>query len=69
MTSHQCRTAFRQVLKLAPKNGAANAFLGLCEFGLKDYDCLLQHLLRSRFSASATSPSSAARRVITRRCS
>jgi tetratricopeptide (TPR) repeat protein len=45
----QCRTAFRQVLKLAPKNGAANAFLGLCEFGLKDYDRALQHLLQSRF--------------------
>lgn len=44
----QCRTAFRQVLKLAPKNGAANAFLGLCEFGLKEYDRALQHLLQSR---------------------
>jgi tetratricopeptide (TPR) repeat protein len=43
-----CRDAFRQVLKLAPKNGAANAFLGLCEFGLKDYDRSLQHLLQSR---------------------
>jgi tetratricopeptide (TPR) repeat protein len=43
-----CRDAFRQVLKLAPKNGAANAFLGLCEFGLKDYDRALQHLLQSR---------------------
>jgi tetratricopeptide (TPR) repeat protein len=44
----RCRDAFRQVLKLAPKNGAANAFLGLCEFGLKDYDRSLQHLLLSR---------------------
>jgi tetratricopeptide (TPR) repeat protein len=44
----RCRDAFRQVLKLAPKNGAANAFLGLCEFGLKDYDRSLQHLLQSR---------------------
>ena len=33
-----CRDAFRQVMRLAPKNGAAYAFLGLCEFGLKDYD-------------------------------
>ncbi|HET7218453.1 MAG TPA: tetratricopeptide repeat protein [Vicinamibacterales bacterium] len=44
----RCRSSFRQVLKLAPKNGAANAFLGLCEFGLKDYDRALQHLLQSR---------------------
>src|SRR5437899_2815461 len=44
----QCRDAFRQVLRLAPKNGAAFAFLGLCEFGLKDYDRSLQHLLQSR---------------------
>jgi tetratricopeptide (TPR) repeat protein len=44
----QCRDAFRKVLRLAPKNGAAFAFLGLCEFGLKDYDGSLQHLLQSR---------------------
>jgi tetratricopeptide (TPR) repeat protein len=44
----QCRDAFRKVLRLAPKNGAADAFLGLCEFGLKDYDGSLQHLLQSR---------------------
>jgi len=42
------RDAFRQVVRLAPKNGAAYAFLGLCEFGLKDYDRSLQHLLQSR---------------------
>jgi tetratricopeptide (TPR) repeat protein len=36
------------VLRLAPKNGAGYAFLGLCEFGLKDYDRALQHLLESR---------------------
>ncbi len=40
--------AFRKVVRLAPKNGAAFAFLGLCEFGLKDYDRALQHLLQSR---------------------
>ena len=39
---------FRKVVRLAPKNGAAFAFLGLCEFGLKDYDRALQHLLQSR---------------------
>jgi len=44
----QGRDAFRQVVRLAPKNGAAYAFLGLCEFGLKDYDRSLQHLLQSR---------------------
>jgi tetratricopeptide (TPR) repeat protein len=42
------RDTFRRVLRLAPKNGAAYAFLGLCEFGLKDYDRSLQHLLQSR---------------------
>jgi tetratricopeptide (TPR) repeat protein len=44
----RCREAFRQVLRLAPKNGAAYAFLGLCDFGLKEYDRSLQHLLQSR---------------------
>ena len=44
----QCREAFRRVLRLAPKNGAAYAFLGLCDFGLKEYDRSLQNLLRSR---------------------
>jgi tetratricopeptide (TPR) repeat protein len=44
----QCRDAFRRVVVLAPKNGAAYAFLGLCEFGLKEYDRSLQHLLQSR---------------------
>jgi tetratricopeptide (TPR) repeat protein len=43
-----CRAAFQQVVRRAPKNGAANAFLGLCEFGLKEYDRALQHLLQSR---------------------
>lgn len=44
----QCRETFRKVVRLAPKNGAAYAFLGLCEFGVKDYDRALQHLLQSR---------------------
>jgi len=44
----ECREQFRTVTRLAPKNGAAYAFLGLCEFGLKDYDRSLQHLLQSR---------------------
>jgi tetratricopeptide (TPR) repeat protein len=44
----ECRDQFRTVSRLAPKNGAAQAFLGLCEFGLKDYDHALPHLLQSR---------------------
>ena len=44
----QCRDAFRRVIRLAPKNGAAYAFLGLCEFGLKEYDRSLHDLLQSR---------------------
>jgi len=44
----ECRDKFREVTRLAPKNGAAYAFLGLCEYGLKDYDKSLQHLLQSR---------------------
>jgi tetratricopeptide (TPR) repeat protein len=43
-----CRDAFRRVIRLAPENGAAHAFLGLCDFNLKDYDRALQHLLQSR---------------------
>lgn len=43
-----CKTSFQQVVRRAPKNGAAHAFLGLCEFGLKEYDRSLQHLLDSR---------------------
>lgn len=44
----QCREAFRNVVRLAPTNGAAFVFLGLCEFGLKEYDRALEHLLQSR---------------------
>ena len=44
----QCRDAFRRVVALAPKNGTAFAFLGLCEFNLKEYDRALQHLIQSR---------------------
>lgn len=43
-----CREAFRRVVRLAPENGAAHAFLGLCEYGLKEYDRSLQSLLQSR---------------------
>jgi tetratricopeptide (TPR) repeat protein len=44
----ECRDAFRRVTRLSPKNGGAFAFLGLCEFGLKDFDRALQYLLQSR---------------------
>ena len=44
----ECREAFRSVTRATAKNGTAYAFLGLCEFGLKDYDRALQHLLQSR---------------------
>ncbi len=44
----ECRDRFSDVVRLAPQNGAAFAFLGLCEYGLKDYAASLPHLLRSR---------------------
>ncbi len=44
----ECRDRFTEVVRLAPKNGAAFAFLGLCDYGLKDYAASLQHLLQSR---------------------
>jgi len=44
----RCTEIFRKVVALAPKNGAGFAFLGLCEFGIKEYDRSLQHLLQSR---------------------
>jgi tetratricopeptide (TPR) repeat protein len=44
----ECKESFRRVTKLSPKHGAAFAFLGLCEKGLKEYDRALQHLVQSR---------------------
>lgn len=52
----QCREAFRRVLRLAPKNGAAYAFLGLCEFGMREYDRALEHLLQSRLLGVGDTP-------------
>jgi tetratricopeptide (TPR) repeat protein len=52
----ECREQFRTVARLAPKNGAAQAFLGLCEFALKDYDRSLQHLLQSRILGVGETP-------------
>ncbi len=42
------KDAFRSVLRLAPENGAAYAFLGLCEFALQEYAPSVSDLLRSR---------------------
>lgn len=44
----ECRDSFRRVIRFSPKNGSAYAFLGLCEFGLKNYDHALEHLMQSR---------------------
>jgi tetratricopeptide (TPR) repeat protein len=44
----ECRDSFRKVIRFSPKNGSAHAFLGLCEFGLKNYDRALEHLIQSR---------------------
>jgi tetratricopeptide (TPR) repeat protein len=44
----ECRDRFKQVVEMAPKNGAALAFVGLCEYGLKDYAASLPHLLAAR---------------------
>jgi tetratricopeptide (TPR) repeat protein len=52
----ECREQFRTVARLAPNNGAAQAFLGLCEFALKDYDRSLQHLLQSRILGVGDTP-------------
>ena len=65
-TSQKCRDAFRKVVRLAPKNGAAFAFLGLCEFGAEGLRPVAASTCCSRgFSASATRRSSAASPAIT----
>jgi tetratricopeptide (TPR) repeat protein len=51
-----CRDMFRKVTRLAPQNGAGFAFLGLCEFGVKEYDRALQHLLQSRILGVGDAP-------------
>ena len=42
------RNAFRRLVVLEPKGGVGWAFLGLCEFQLKDYANALLHLQRGR---------------------
>jgi tetratricopeptide (TPR) repeat protein len=44
----ECRDAFRRVTRATPDNGAAFAFLGLCEFGTHEFDRSLLHLMQSR---------------------
>jgi tetratricopeptide (TPR) repeat protein len=44
----ECRDSFRKVIRFSPNNGPAHAFLGLCEFGLKNYDRALEQLMQSR---------------------
>lgn len=45
----EARDAFRKLLASAPKNGAALALLGLCEFQTKEYGTALNHLNQARF--------------------
>jgi tetratricopeptide (TPR) repeat protein len=40
----QCRDAFRQMVKLDTGNSVAITMLGLCEFGVRDFDNALAHL-------------------------
>lgn len=43
-----CADAFTRFVALKPDVGPAHALLGLCEFGRRDYDAALRHLLRAR---------------------
>ena len=44
----ECRDGFRRVTRASPQNGSAFAFVGLCEFGLREFDRSLQDLVKSR---------------------
>ena len=50
------RTAFQKLVALEPKGGVGWAFLGLCEFQLKDYPNALLHLERGRASGLGGNP-------------
>jgi tetratricopeptide (TPR) repeat protein len=43
----QARDAYRQTTVLTPKNGPSWAFLGLCEYELREYRPAFSHLLKS----------------------
>jgi len=42
-----CASAFNRFVALKADAGPAHALLGLCQFGLKDYDSALRHLFRA----------------------
>jgi tetratricopeptide (TPR) repeat protein len=44
----ECRDAFTHVVQQEPEHGAAWAFLGLCEFKLREYAAALDHLSKAR---------------------
>jgi len=48
--------AFRAVLPLAPEDGSAHAFLGLCEYELGDYDDALKHIEEASALGIAKNP-------------
>lgn len=50
------RTAFQRLVALESKGGVGWAFLGLCEFQLKDYPNALLHLERGRASGLGDNP-------------
>ena len=54
------RTAFQRLVAFEPRGGVGWAFLGLCEFQLKDYANALSHLERGRNSGLGDNPEIAA---------
>ncbi len=50
------RTAFQKLVAIEPRGGVGWAFLGLCEFQLKDYANALSHLERGRNSGLGDNP-------------
>jgi tetratricopeptide (TPR) repeat protein len=53
----EARSEFRQVLVQEPKSGAAWAFLGMCEFQLRNHEQALGDLQKGRLLGLATNPS------------
>lgn len=52
----EARSEFRQVLVQEPKSGAAWAFLGMCEFQLRNHEPALGHLQKGRLLGLASNP-------------
>lgn len=44
----ECRNSFQKLTRLDAQNGAAWTMLGLCEYGVKEYDTSLGHLKRGQ---------------------